>query len=91
MYGIITFVGDFPVEGQPEWTTEYLSIVEAIGAASKQHQELKDSENDQHYTVVLDLDPNVDDDVKWIIYQDKETVGEEAQMLADKLAYGEVP
>jgi hypothetical protein len=91
MYGILTFVGDFPVEGQPEWTTEYSTIVEAIGAASKQHQELKEVENDQHYTVVLDLDPDVEDDVKWIIYQGKEMLGEKAQHLADTLAYGEVP
>jgi hypothetical protein len=91
MYVVITFVGDFPVEGQPEWTTDYSTIIDAIGAAKRQHQLLKEAENDQHYTVIMDEDPNIEDDVKWIIYQDKETVGEEAQVLADKLAYGEIP
>jgi DNA-directed RNA polymerase subunit F len=91
MYGVITFVGDFPVEGQPEWTTEYQTIIGAIDAAKKQHEQFKVIENDEHYTVVLDLDPNTEDDVKWMIYQNKEIIGEEAQHLADTLAYGEVP
>jgi DNA-directed RNA polymerase subunit F len=91
MYGVITFVGDFPVEGQSEWTTEYQTIIGAIDAAKKQHEQLKEAENDQHYTVVLDLDPIIEDDVKWILYQGEETIGEEAQHLADTLAYGEIP
>jgi hypothetical protein len=90
MYEVITFVGDYPVEDQPCWTEQYHTITQAMTEAIKQHASFMEIENNEHYTVVLDSN-DTSEDVKWIIYQGKELLGDEATALADKLAYGEIP
>jgi hypothetical protein len=90
-YGVLTFIGDFPVAGQPNWDNKFGFLKNAINAAKEQHEFFKIDENNEHYTVVLDLDKDEDDDVVWIIYQDQESTGMSAMELAEKLAYGECP
>jgi hypothetical protein len=90
-YIILTFVGDYPVEGQPNWSKEYSSISEAIKPATDQHFALKEIENDEHYTIIMDDDKDEEDDVVFLLYKGVAYRDSKAQELADTLAYGECP
>jgi hypothetical protein len=83
-YAVITFIGDFPVEGQPSWTKEYDTVQEAIDNARLQHATLS-IDKDQCYTTVLDLNKGDEEDVMWIIYHGEEKEGLKAQEIADDL------
>jgi hypothetical protein len=85
-YQIVTFIGDFPLAGQPNWDKEFDILRNAIKTAKEQHEYFKVEENNEHYTTILDMDKDEDDDVVWIIYQDQEQSGLNALELADKLA-----
>jgi hypothetical protein len=90
-YEIITFLGDFPLESQPNWDRHFETYHEAMRAAKEQHAYFKLEDNDEHYTVIIDLDKDEEDDIIWIRYKDFELTGILAQEEADKLAYGECP
>jgi hypothetical protein len=89
--GVMTFIGDFPVAGQPNWDVNFESLEAAIAAAKEQHAHFKVEENDEHYTVVLDLERSEEDDVLWLMYKDEIKEGMKAQEVAETLAYGECP
>jgi hypothetical protein len=90
-YEILTFIGDFPLAGQPNWDRRFETYDEAIRAAKEQHVFFKIEDSNEHYTMIIDLDKDEEDDVVWVIYKDSELTGILAQEQADKLAYGECP
>ena len=90
-YGILTFIGDFPVASQPNWDAIFSSLEMAINAAREQQAHFQIEGTDEHYTVVVDLEKDEDDDVMWIIYKNEEKIGMTAQETAETLAYGECP
>jgi hypothetical protein len=91
-YGIMTFIGDFPVAGQSNWDITFVALDNAINAAKEQHANFNIEGNDnEHYTIVLDLEKDEEDDIMWLIYKDEIKEGMKAQEVADTLAYGEVP
>jgi hypothetical protein len=85
-YEVVSFTGDFPLAHQPNWDVQYVTRAEAIKEGRLQHELFNIEQHNEHYTMVLDLDKNEDEEVAWIIYQDKEYVGLKAQRLADDLA-----
>jgi hypothetical protein len=90
-YEVLTFIGDFPITGQPNWNERFDILEDAIKAAKEQHEQFKIEENNEHYTIIVDLEKEDDDDIVWIIYQDQEQIGLSAKELADRLTYGELP
>jgi hypothetical protein len=90
-YEVQTFIGDFPLAGQPNWDITFDTLEVAIKAAKDQHTHFKTEDCDEHYTIVIDLDKDTEDEVMWIMYKDEIKEGMKAQEIADTLAYGECP
>lgn len=88
-YQIMTYIGDYPVESQKYWDVTFPHLIMAEAAARIQHSNLLQISENEHYTVVINVDTE-DEDVLFIIYQDRELRDKLAEALADKLAYGEV-
>jgi len=81
IYEIITFIGDFPLENQPNWRVKFTALNDAINAAKIQHKKIND---DKTYTVVLD---SADcDHIIWMTYKNVRYSGLKAQKIADDLA-----
>lgn len=90
-YEVLTFIGDFPVAGQPNWSVEFPSLEAAIKAAKEQHEFFKIDDSNEHYTVVMDMDKDTEDEIMWIMYKNDIKEGMKAQEIADTLGYGECP
>jgi hypothetical protein len=85
-YVVMTFTGDYPVEAQPFWDSEFSRIENAIVVAKAQHQVLTTYRTDGYklYTIVVDKDD--DEVVHWIAYKGKEISNKvDATELADRL------
>jgi len=84
-YEVISMVGDYPIENQPNWIKSFKKLGSAIAAARKQHKALLTDENaNVLYTVVQQ--PELDCQVSFLIYRDKTYRDVEAHMLAEMLA-----
>jgi len=82
---VLTFLGDYPVDGQECWKVEFTNRKAAIKAAKEQHEKYNDSE---YYTVV-GRENSIGEKVSWIMYQQTIlTSWEAATDLANKLGGG---
>jgi hypothetical protein len=80
----MSFIGDYPIEHQKYWDDQFEQLESAKIAAREQHNERK-KEYDDLYTIVIDPEKSIEDDVMWIIYKDEEFEALKAQELADDL------
>ena len=90
-YEVVTFVGDFPVAHQPNWDIKFDKLEDAVVACSSQHEHFKKQENDEHYTVIIDLSKSDEDDIVFMLCKSVAYHGLKAQEYADMLGYGECP
>lgn len=83
MYVILSFVGDYPVEGQPYWNEQYDKKEVAIRHAKVQHN-IMVPDHEGLYTIVIEKEN--DEVVEYIKYKNLEIRDKiKASKLADEL------
>jgi hypothetical protein len=87
LYTVASYVGDHPLDNQDWWGEGFTDLQEAITAAQDQHQKIAVKFADV-YTMVLDYEAIEagEDDVVWLIHQDKVRLGQDAEAFANYLA-----
>ena len=88
-YEVFSMIGDYILDDQLNWGKKYRTLPKAIKAAYKHHKKMLEkladrfeTDPDHVYTIVVD-DSDDKDIVYFMIYQNKEYRGPEAQVLAD--------
>lgn len=87
-YKVVTFTGD--MDTQPLRNAVFTSLDRAIAAARCQHELFKMSKPmiaDYIYTVIVDVDCEVDDDCYYVIYNEgEEGMPDQASEIANECA-----
>lgn len=83
VYSIITMVGDYSVESQPEFSSAFTALNVAIEHAAKQHEQMAErwGDDDLYHTIIV-TDGEGDPQAVYLICGDGIYTGEEAQRLS---------
>jgi len=82
-YHIITMVGDYPVENQPNHSAEFFTLKDAIKTATEQHRAMESLYiADQTYHTIVCIDDKDDAIAVWLICGDGIYEDAEAERLS---------